>query len=369
MVHSQNAKRFALFANRFSNTVMATISDVARACGVSPTTVSFVLNNGPRPVSARTRQRVLEAMERLNYQPSGVARGLARQRMHTIGVLFSGHEPRIVHNPYAVAVLDGIVAASTTRGYDVTLITRHWSQTGGAESPAFFDGRSDGILLLSPLAGADAALGSVSARHIPMVQVGAPAVLPQTFWMDVDNAQGARLAVQHLLSLGHRRIALLLGPSEYEHVTERRRTFLAELTAAGIAAPAEITIRPWAAGWKKAEQDIAALMADDNRPTALLATSDPVALLAQQVLKSLGVSIPQQVSLVGFDDSPGAGAELADLTTIRQPLFDIGQAAALRLISQIERDDASDCAETNQEKARLFAPELVVRGSTAPPLL
>jgi LacI family transcriptional regulator len=169
---------------------MATINDVARACGVSPTTVSFVLNNGPRPVSARTRERVQEAMERLNYQPSAVARGLARQRMHTLGVLFSGHNPRIVHNAYAIGLLDGIVAASTARGYNVTLITRHWNGSETSSAALVCDGRTDGILILSPLAGADAALG-LSSRSTPLLQIGAPSVLPETPWMDVDNRAGA----------------------------------------------------------------------------------------------------------------------------------------------------------------------------------
>jgi Transcriptional regulators len=341
---------------------MATINDVARASGVSPTTVSFVLNNGPRPVSERTRQRVLEAMRRLNYRPSAVARGLARQKMETIGVLFSGHNPRIIHNPYAVALLDGIVAAASTRRYNVTLITQQW-ETPEELAAEVCDGRNDGILLLSPLLGADVVMG-LAERNMPVVVAGAPSAQPGVPWLDVDNEAGARLLARHILELGHRRVALFLGPREYHHVNERERGFLAELTAAGVvpireSAPFAYADAPTNA--RRAE----ALLAHDPRPTAVLTTNDQLAMDILRAARARGLDVPRDLSVTGFDDALSLVGGVSQLTTIRQPLFDIGYAAAERLVQQIENREGD--GDQSLPPSLLFPPELVVRGSTAAP--
>jgi LacI family transcriptional regulator len=338
---------------------MATINDVARSCGVSPTTVSFVINNGPRPVSAQTRQRVLDAIERLEYRPSAVARGLARQRMETIGVLFSGHNPRIVHNPYAVALLDGVVAAASNLRYNVTLITQKW-ENAETMAAAVCDGRNDGLLVLSPIMGSELET-ALAQRNLPLVLVGATAVSPNVPWMDVDNDAGARLAARHLLEMGHRRIALLLGPRNYQHVNQREQGFLTELAAGGVHVPPDYILCGDSYSDGSANEPLAAeLLSRPDRPSAILTTSDALAVVVQRVARTLGLSVPDDLSVTGFDDASGFPEGISSLTTVRQPLFEIGYTAAERLIQSIETKDG----EKGRQSA-LFPPELIVRHSTA----
>ena len=172
-------------------------------------TVSYVLNNGPRYSSENHRAQVLEAVERLGYHPNALARGLAGRRVNTIGVLFSSLA-EIVTNPYVSAVLQGVFAQSTKLGYNVTLFTQRW-ESAGISSLSLQDGRCDGLLLVAPTHDTDVIPG-VAALELPAVVVSAAVDAHHGLpYVDVDNRKGAQLAVEHLLSLGHRRIAHLGG--------------------------------------------------------------------------------------------------------------------------------------------------------------
>lgn len=332
---------------------MATIYDVAKASGVSLATVSNVINNGSRPVRPETRQRILDAIERLDYHPSAVARGLARQRTRTIGILFGVVESSaIVINAYSAAILQAVLAEAAETGYDVTHLTAPWR--GAAESlRAFRDGRTDGNVIVAPPFDSDI-LPALVSLGLPLVAVSAPpSGVPS---VDVDDAAGARLAMGHLLSLGHRRIAHICGPLNLPSALVRREGYALALREAGIALQEEYLVP----GSYRPEEGYAAtrrLLALPEPPTAIFAANDEIALGVLEAAREMGVSIPGRLSLVGVDDRPVSALLTPPLTTVRQPFEEIGRRATRLLVEAI--GGASPAAT-----AELFLPHLVVRGST-----
>lgn len=335
----------------------ATIRDVAKAAGVSVATVSYVLNNGPRAVRETTRAQVLEAVERLGYHPNALARGLAGHRVNTIGILFGRIEPEIVTNPYVTAVLQGVFAQSAELGYNVTLFTQRW-ESAGISSLSLKDGRCDGLLLVAPTRDTDVIPG-VAALGMPAIAVSA-AVEPGYGlpYVDVDNRRGAQLAVEHLLSLGHRRIAHLAGDYSQPSAEERQQGFSTAMMEAGLAVPLEFVIE---CGYGRGHGIAATrrLLSGPNPPTAIFAANDTLALDVLKVARELGIRVPDQLSLVGFDDIQSAALVTPPLTTVRQPMAEIG-AWATRLLDQLIDGKPAD------QQAHRATPEVVVRSSTAP---
>jgi LacI family transcriptional regulator len=337
--------------------IMATIRDVARASGVSVTTVSVVLNDSPRPVHPETRQRVIAAARRLNYHPNAIARGLVRRRMNSIGVLFMSIEPQIVTNPYASGVLSGIFWEGAQQNYDIHLFTTPWE---GAEISAarIRAQRTDGTLVVAPPVGSDVAAGLAGVGH-PVVVLSAPTDVPGVPYVDVDNEAGARLAAEHLLSLGHTRIAHLMGAEEQYSVFQRRDAFRCALKHAGVSLPREY-VPHGSYNRGKAYESVVRLLRLPKPPTALFTTNDQLAITALRAARDLGVSVPAQLSVIGFDDYPIADMTVPALTTIHHPLDKVGTLGTELLIRRIE-------GQAIEEMAHLFAPALVVRGTTAPP--
>jgi DNA-binding LacI/PurR family transcriptional regulator len=336
---------------------MATIRDVARASGVSVTTVSVVLNDSPRPVHPETRQRVIAAARRLNYHPNAIARGLVRRRMNSIGVLFMSIEPQIVTNPYAAGVLSGVFWEGAQRKYDIHLFTTPWESAEGSAARIRAQ-RTDGTLVVAPSVGSDVASGLEGVGH-PVVVLSAPTDVPRVPYVDVDNEAGARLATEHLLSLGHTRIAHLMGTEEQYSVFQRRDAFRGALERAGLPLPPEY-LPAGTYNADKAYQSVVRLLRLPTPPTALFATNDQLAIIALRAARDLGVSVPAQLSVVGFDDYPIADMTVPALTTIHHPLDKIGTQGTELLIRRIE-------GQPIDKMAHLFAPSLVIRGSTAPP--
>jgi LacI family transcriptional regulator len=336
---------------------MATIRDVARESGVSVATVSYVLNDGPRPVREETRRQVLAAMDRLGYHPNGLARALARRRVHTLGVLFGRVEPAIVTNEYFTGILQGVMTEAAARGYNVTLFTRPW-EDAARSAPLLNDGRTDGALVIAPLKGTDVVEG-LARLDLPLVVVSAaPAPATSIPFVDVDNELGARLATEHLLSLGHKRIAHLMGEEAQPSVPARRGGFRAAMDRAGIEVPPAdlVSSRYNVEGGYEAMRRLLAL---PQPPTAIVAGNDALALGAMSAAREFGVAVPDQLSVVGFDDIASARLVTPPLTTVRQPLAEMGAEATRLLIAQIEKepiDRLACCVE----------PELILRGSTAP---
>src|SRR3569833_216061 len=183
-----------------------TIWDVAKECNVSIATVSQVLNNGPRPVRPDTRERVITAAKKLNYHPNAMARGLVSRRMNTIGVVSGVFKAvDVVGNPYAASVLRGILAGAATYGFGVLLFTQWWEDLQKSGS-VYRDRRADGILAIAPQDDNVMISGLVSF-NMPVVAISGDCFSLGVPSVDVDNDKGARIAAQHLISLGHKRVA------------------------------------------------------------------------------------------------------------------------------------------------------------------
>lgn len=359
---------------------MVTIRDVARESGVSVATVSYVINNGPRPVKAETRQLVLETMERLGYHPSAVAQALVRGRVNTLGILFGKVEPAIVTNEYVTSVLRGVMVVAAWSGYNVTLYTQPWTD-GATSAPPFKDGRCDGVVILAPLRDSDM-VESLTRLNIPLVVISASDDLPDgALSVDVQNAAGAMLATNHLIELGHTRIAHFMGEERQASVPERRHGFCQAMAAAGLEVPPEYLVRSAynaPSGFAAAQRILTprpepgcsnkppfgytaarGVLALPQRPTAIFAGNDGIALGVLEAARELGIAVPDELSVVGFDDIPAAALVSPALTTIRQPLAEMGERATQMLIAQIEGRQTGDLSYRAE-------PELIIRGSTAP---
>lgn len=351
-----------------------TIKDVARVSGVSVGTVSNVLNNRGTTVRADKRGRVLQAARALNFQPSAAARSLVRGRTRTVGVLFHTGTSSVVVDPYASTILQGILNGAASAGYGVLLYPEPWrDQEQGIRM--FADRRVDGILVIAP-----------RVEHIPdMVALGLPLALVSvryeqsreresasegsiTAAVDVDNVAGGRLATEHLLALGHRKIAHLFGDHFQRSAHEREAGWRDALADAGISPPPEYCIVCDYQG-DPAYEATQRLLALPDPPTAIFAANDKSAFECVRAARDGGVSVPGDLSVVGFDDIPSAALVTPPLTTVRQPLAQIGSAAVELLLARLEKNTAGQAEVTAPAPAAdflLFSPELVVRGSTAP---
>ena len=337
---------------------MATIYDVARECGFALSTVSNVINNGPRPVRPETRRRILDAMQRLDYHPNAVARGLARQRTNNLGILFGVVDPSaIVINAYSTAILQGALTAAAQAGYNITHLTRPWIDK--EHSLSYFNDRStDGILAVALPTGSDL-IPCLSSLNVPLVAVSWPPEVGGVPSVDIDDVHGTRLVMRHLLELGHTRIAHITGHPNLVSACVRQDIYLQCLAEAGIAPLPEylrVGFYTPEAGYEHASH----LMALPQPPTAIFAGNDEIAIGVLTAARDRGVRVPEQLSVVGVDNRPELRMVTPPLTTLRQPFVPMGEEAIRLLIQRVE-------GQAVPATTRLFKPDLIERGSTAPP--
>ena len=337
---------------------MPTIKDVAKACNVSTATVSYVIN-GKNTLLPETREKIMRKMREMNYHPSAVARGLTNKRMNTVGILFDnvGSEIAVWH-PYTSGILQGVVTAAAKAGYNVTLFTDLW-RSADESLPKLRDQRTDGIIIVAPPSDNDLlpSLASAGLKVVTISSDSGPFGIPS---VDVDNAGGIRLAVGHLRALGHQKIAFLSGQTNMYSGAVRLAAFQKSLQAANLSVPPEYLVASSyednAAAYRQAQR----LLSRPAPPTAIVAGNDQIAIAVLAAARDFGISVPAQLSVVGFDDISDAAMTRPALTTIRQPLTEIGMAATRRLLQMLSGEPVpADCC--------LIEPLLVVRETTAPP--
>lgn len=329
----------------------AVMQDVARLAGVSHQTVSRVLNDHPN-VSSVTRDRVLNAMRQLNYRPNALARGLARRRSRTIGVL--SFDTRLFG---PASTLLAIERAARTAGYTVTL-----SSLAGVDAEsvrravgALADQSVDGVIVIAPREDA--------ARGVRDIQDGLPVVEVEAGYgeerpvVSVDQFTGARLATEHLLGLGHRTVWHIAGPADWLEAQERIDGWRASLADANVVAPPLIR-GDWSA---ESGYRAGATLAETAGVTAVFAGNDQMALGLLHALHELGRRVPDDISVVGFDNIPEAEYLIPALTTVRQDFDELGRRGLRLLIALMDGSPIDD------EALARIAPTLIVRHSTTRP--
>ncbi|WP_211881382.1 LacI family DNA-binding transcriptional regulator [Pseudarthrobacter albicanus] len=324
------------------------LEDVASHAGVSHQTVSRVVNNHPN-VSKATRERVEAAIAELGYRRNTAARSLVTRRSQIIGVL--GTELA----QYGPAnTLLGVQQAAREAGYFVSIAALKES---GADSIAdavryFTDQGADGIIVIVPHDGTVQTLEGLNLA-VPVVVVGAGSHGRFSGAM-VDQKRGARLAVAHLISQGHRRIGHISGPLDWIDAAARAEGWREELTSARLADDLLLE-GDWSAG---SGYRMGQRLAAGRTATAVFVGNDQMALGLLRAFSEAGVRVPQDVSLVGFDDQPEAAYFTPPLTTVRQDFEELGRRCMDVMRTQIEDGAASSTTVVD--------PELVVRGSTSP---
>jgi DNA-binding LacI/PurR family transcriptional regulator len=327
----------------------AGIHDVARLAGVSVATVSRAFS-APETVRAATRKRVLAAAAELRYEPNRAARGLITGRTGNVGVIVPD-----LGNPFFHAVLQGAQARARRADYAVFVADGQESATEEESLIAAMGKQVDGIVLCSSRleAAALAALGPTPRlvllnRRVP----GLPAVV-------LDSADGMRQAVRHLAGLGHTRCAFVSGPRRSWSDQERRRGLRAATRATGLQV---VTLGPVAPNFESGVAVAREVL--QTGATAVLAYNDLVAAGILNEVSRLGVSVPQGLSVVGFDDIPLAAMVTPPLTTVALPAVQAGAVAVDVLLQRLDTDVE---AIAPRAVARTLPAELVVRGSTGPP--
>jgi DNA-binding LacI/PurR family transcriptional regulator len=324
-----------------------TLEDVAQIAGVSRALVSLVMRGSPR-VSVESRKRVTDAASKLGYRPNLMARNLASRKTMTIGVLLND-----LHNPWFAEVTDGIHASAERHGYQLILASgRRSPRLESRALDTFLASRVDGVIVAGcrlPVARLEAV-----GAEVALVSVGRAFVRLDIGSVTTDDSYGARLAVEHLHELGHRRIAHIDG-GKGAGAAPRRSGYMRTMRTLGLADNAQVITGDFTeeAGAHGAER----LLRGAVLPTAIFTANDLSAVGAIDVIERGGLVVPDDVAVVGFDNTSLAALNHIGLTTIDQPRREMGAVAATMLIDAInDRGELSDV---------VMSPSLVVRRTSA----
>lgn len=327
------------------------MEDVAARAGVSRALVSLVFNNSPK-VSEQRRAAVLCAAEELGYQPHVMARALASRTSTVLGVMVSD-----LRNAFFADVIEGLEAAARDAGFELVLNTG--SRSPGREQAALrslLSFHPAGIVLLSPVVPASAI--EDTARKCPVVLVSRSSRLSTVDTVNDDGVAGSRLAVEHLISLGHRRITHLDGGTATTSAA-RRKGYRLAMEAHGLS-PVVIASEHTDTGGEKAVRQLLGTSARDSWPTALFCGNDFNAFGAISALEEEGLRVPEDISVVGYDNTSLAALRRVSLTTVDQPRSEMGRLAVQALLERVK-------GQRTEPVRHLLRPSLVVRGTTCPP--
>ncbi len=313
----------------------ATLADVGRAAGVSVVAVSTVLNKtrSTSRLSPETRERILAAAAKLHYRPNLAARSLANRRIQTLGVAAVVEGGELNH--YFLEVFNGIVAAAARHEQNTTVFTLHDWKHDPARLYDFCDGRIDGLILLAPTFGREAA--PHLPAHLPFVSVHANHLFPGIVNIESDEEAGAFALGRHLIALGHRRIMHLAGPTGLIGPERRIRGYQRALADARLPFDPQLLVT---AGYtvelgREAMRHWLHRHAGAPLPHAVFCANDAAALGCIEALAEAGLRVPDDISVAGFDDTLAARSVVPQLTSVRQPLREMGARAVELLLARI----------------------------------
>ncbi|MES1190430.1 MAG: LacI family DNA-binding transcriptional regulator [Steroidobacter sp.] len=333
-----------------------TINDVARLAGVSKKTVSRVINNSPF-VMEETRNQVNAVIKQTGYSPNPQARGLAFRKSFLIGLIYDNPNAEFIVN-----VQDGALEALRDSGFELIVHPcDRRSPKFTADVTQFVERQKlHGAILLPPVSENTVLIKALRDQGCKVISLASVKIEGATYCAVSSDREASAEAAAHFATMGHKRIAVITGPANHRSTNERLEGFVDGLNRRGITVPPEFIVRggyTFESGMQAAEM----LLSVRNRPTAIFACNDEMAAGVYQAAYRLGITIPDKLSVIGFDDSPIALRLWPPLTTIRFPVKLMARLAATRLI----RPDGS---EQDQEVA-FVVPHLVIRNSTQPPAL
>ncbi|WP_109806282.1 LacI family DNA-binding transcriptional regulator [Sphingosinithalassobacter portus] len=329
-----------------------TINDVARVAGVSKKTVSRVINRSPL-LNEETRKKVESVIAELGYVPNPQARALALRRNFLIGLLHDNPNAQMVLN-FQEGVLEAI--RDTEFALVVRPVDRHSPDMLEDVRKFLEQQRLFGVLLLPPISENDALAELCRELGCGYVRMGSAQLDDDSHIVASNDRDAVRAATEYLIELGHRRIGLVAGPDGFRSARERQEGFLEAMAKHGLACGPELIARgsyTFETGRAAAER----LFEANPRPTAIFASNDEMAAGVLQAARQREISVPEELSLIGFDDTPIAAHIWPPMTTVRWPIVSMARAAALKLIHPLDAD----------KQPAHFLSDLVRRASVAPP--
>ncbi len=331
-----------------------TINDVARAAGVSKGAVSFAFNNRAG-LAPETRTRILAVAGELGWTPSSRARALSVSRALAVGLVMARPPETLRADPFFPSFIAGVESELTRHGYALLLqvVPEHEGELQTYRRLSD-EGRVDGVFVTDLLVD-DPRPAFLAELGLPAVIVG-PA-LPEAYWpaVGVDDGPGIAAAVEHLAAQGHTRIAHVSGPTQMVHGRSRHDAWAATLRASGLTAGPHVESDFSAEGGALATRELLELA---TPPTAIVYANDLMAIAGLAVAARLGIDVPGQLSVTGYDDTELAAHVQPSLTSVSTDVIGWGRAAATRLLELVDQRPATDL--------QLPAPSLVVRGSSGP---
>lgn len=330
---------------------MPTLEEIAKLARVSRSTISRVINNDPN-VSETTRQRVLEVIRQVNFQPNRAARSLAGGRSRMLGLVIPMGVARLFTDPYFPLLIQGVTSACNARDYTVMLWLAEPEYERRMISQIVNNGLIDGIIVSSMLVD-DPMVKTLSQSGLPFILIGRHPTDQCVCYVDVDNQSSARDAVAFLHRSGRRRIATITGPQNMMVGIDRLEGYQQALRERGILPDSALIVDgdfTEEGGYEAARRLI------PHKPDAIFAASDQMAVGALRALAQAGLRVPEDVALMGFDDMPFAARTSPPLTTMRQPIHRLGSTAVETLIDLVENPGTP--------ARRIILPtELVIRAS------
>ena len=327
-----------------------TLADLAREAGTSRSTASRALS-GRGYVSPDARDRLMAAAERLGYVPNASARTLKQRRSNVVGVIVSD-----LGNQFYAQLAAGIEQVLRERGYHMVIVGDNTDGTEELTAARTFLAMHAPGVIITP--GAPDATGFLLRRGIPVVEVDRRMSEQPCDAVVIDNVRGGRMAVEHLLALGHTRIAHLGVHTTFTSDAGRLEGYRQAHAAAGVPVDERLVLRVALHDATVAER-ITGLLAREG-PTAIFAANNILAMQAWRAIRARGLALPDDVSLVGFDDVQWMEMVSPAITVVDQPTFELGRRAAALLLRRLEEPVSAPTAE-------LLQPSLLVRASTAPP--
>jgi LacI family transcriptional regulator len=334
----------------------ATIIDVAEEAGVSIKTVSRVINN-VTTVKPQVRERVARAIEKLDYHPNPSARGLGGNRSYLLALLYD-----ISCDYYATSVLSGVIETCRAAKYEVVMRPCDYQSLTVAEDVTLSvrQSRADGVIITPPLSDVNAIAEALSRHKIPYVRIAPGRRVDDAFSVYTDDRESCASMTEQLATLGHQRIGFIIGNPDHAAIADRYRGYQDGLQACGLKLDKTLVMQGYnshASGVQCARKLLNLPVA--KRPTAIFASNDEMAAGVLTVAHSLGIAVPEDLSVVGFDDSPLAGQVWPALTTIHQPIHDMAGKAAQLLLGTLAGAPPDD-------EPHVIVSTLTFRQSTGP---